>query len=56
MQNYKLLKKALKYYIKMHAELAKCNHAISEMKVKSEEERGRRREGLVCNILTTSLF
>ena len=38
MQNY--LKKALKYNIKMHAELAKCNHAISEVRVKREGERG----------------
>ena len=46
MQNYKLLKKALKYNIKMHAELAKCNHAISKMKIKSEERGRRRKRGL----------
>ena len=49
MQNYKLLKKKpLKYYIKkMHAELAKCNHAISEMMLKSEEKK-REEEKVGC--------
>ena len=52
MQNYKLLKKKpLKYYIKMHAEVAKCNHAISEMMLKIEEKKkGKRRKWVVCNI------
>ena len=41
------LKKPLKYYIKMHAEVAKCNHAISEMMLKSEEKK-REEEKVGC--------